>query len=174
MNLIKGFLPTFQRLTIFLAAVVTGFVVAAPPTHARDLTGRLGIGYADQFADYSPFFDMPSLSAKYTITKDLAIQGIVGFNTREPSGYTVAAKIIKNIFFENHLNFYGAAVVGLLKRSETGFGLQGLFGMEAFIPGIESLGLSFEAGVAASNVTGDFEIRTVGMSFLHAGVHFYF
>ncbi len=150
-------------------------VALCPNAEARDLTGRLGIGYVDQFADYSPFFDLPALSAKYAITKDIAVLGCFGINTRDPAAYTFCLKVMKNIFYEINLNFYAGGAFGVLMRdSKTGIGFQGLFGTEIFIPGIESLGLSFEAGVSASNITGSFAIRTLGLSFLHAGVHFYF
>jgi hypothetical protein len=170
MNLFKAFLPAMALATSLFTPIF------CEHAHAKDLSGRLGIGFNGQFATRSPFSyqDIPALSAKYAINRDLAFAAIIGINTTDPSGYTLGGKVFKNIFFENNLNFYVAGALALLKRDETGFEGQALFGTEVFIPGIESLGLSFEAGLAMGNSSGSFEIRTVGYTFLHAGVHFYF
>ncbi len=169
MSLFKAFLPA-MALTVILTSLL------GESAHAKDLTGRLGIGFNNQFATRSPFSfdDIPALSAKYSMTRDLAFAGVVGLNTKSPSGFTLGAKVFKNIFFETNLNFYVGGGLALLKRDATGFEFQGLFGTEVFIPGVDSLGLSFEAGLAAGNATGSFVLRTVGYTFLHAGVHFYF
>jgi hypothetical protein len=170
MNLFKAFLPAMALATMLTAGVF------CERAEAKDLSGRLGIGFNDQFATRSPFTfdDIPALSAKYAISRDIAFAGIVGLNTHSPSGFTLGGKVFKNIFYETNLNFYVAGALALLKRDQTGFEAQTLFGTEVFIPGIDSLGLSFEAGLAAGNSTGSFTLRTVGYTFLHAGVHFYF
>ena len=49
-----------------------------------------------------------------------------------------------------------------------------LFGVEAFIPGIESLGFSMETGASFNNLSGSYAVQTMGVSFLNAGMHFYF
>ena len=50
----------------------------------------------------------------------------------------------------------------------------GGFGVEFFIPGVDSLGFSMETGASFDNLSGTFAMRTLGMSFLNAGMHFYF
>ena len=47
-------------------------------------------------------------------------------------------------------------------------------GVEFFIPGLESLGLSMETGATFDNGNGNYAIKTLGVSFLDAGIHFYF
>lgn len=169
MSVIKAFLP--------LVLAVTALLIPAPRAEAKDLTGRLGVGFINQFSNSTAFTirDLPAISGKYAFSRDFAILGCAGINTKDPAGFTICAKGFKNVFFETNLNFYVAGGAALLKLdSKTGIEMQALFGTEVFIPGIDSLGLSFEAGVAASNVTGDFVLRTIGYTFLHAGVHFYF
>lgn len=51
----------------------------------------------------------------------------------------------------------------------------GTLGAEFFIPGLESVGFSFETGGALHNLSnGSMSFRTVGVSFIDAGMHFYF
>lgn len=59
-------------------------------------------------------------------------------------------------------------------NSKTGFEIIGGLGTEAFIPGLESLGFAMEAGGSFSNISGSFVAKTIGVSFLNAGIHFYF
>jgi hypothetical protein len=86
-----------------------------------------------------------------------------------------ALKFFKNIFYENNLNFYYMAGVGLLNFNGQG-GVQAItgFGAEFFVPGLESLGLSVETGASFDNGTGSYALKTLGVSFLDAGIHFYF
>ena len=42
------------------------------------------------------------------------------------------------------------------------------------MPGVESLGLTVETGASFGNLSGSFVLRTMGVSFLDAGIHFYF
>jgi hypothetical protein len=87
----------------------------------------------------------------------------------------VGFKLFKNIFFETNLNFYamgGLGFVRALNHSGTDF-LAG-FGSEFFIPGLESVGFSFEVGAAMTNITGSSALSTFGATFLDAGMRFYF
>lgn len=173
-----GCLALLKRLfgtglgVFFLSVGAIGFIM--PSADAKDLSGRIGIGFMNEFSSSSGTFQVPALSAKYALTKDLAISGAAGINTTSPGGYSLGAKVYKNIFYETNLNFYVAAGAGLVKRDQLGIEFLGVFGTEIFIPGVDSLGLSFEAGASLSNITGSFVVKTIGFTFLHAGVHFYF
>lgn len=168
MNRIKGLILIVTPL--FLCAL------AANPAEARDLQGRLGLGYNAQFANYRESGNaVPAIAAKYAITKDIAIEGVFGVATTSPGNSVVGAKFFKNLFFENSLNFYGMLGAGLVTANGTsGSDLLGGFGAEFFIPGLESVGISFEVGGELTNITGSMIFRTMGASFLNAGMRFYF
>lgn len=142
---------------------------------ARDLQGRLGLGYNAQFANQRASSGVPGVGLKYAMTKDLAIEGVIGAESGSNSQTTFGAKLFKNIFYENNLNFYSFFAGGALKSSGlTGYDLQGGFGAEFFIPGIDSVGVSFEVGGEATNISGSTVIRTLGLTFLQSGMRFYF
>lgn len=168
MNRIKG-------LILFAAPLFLG-ICLTPSAEARDLQGRLGLGYNAQFANYRESGNnVPAVAAKYAVTKDIAFEGVFGVATTDPGNSVLGVKFFKNIFFENNMNFYGMLAAGLVSaNSKSGTDLQGGFGAEFFIPGLESLGLSFEVGGELTNITGSMVFRTMGASFLNAGMRFYF
>lgn len=132
------------------------------------MSGRVGLGFVNSFAA-----GIPAVSLKYGLSKDTAVLGAFGISTQVPTNYVFAGKFFKNIFIEQNLTFYSAFGVAAVKATKSGFELQPVIGSEFFIPGIESLGLTFEAGLSATNASGDFIAKTVGYIF-SSGVHFYF
>lgn len=153
--------------------------LGASLAEAKDLEGRFGLGYNSEFANaYASTITglkVPGISVKYAFARDLALEGILGMATTTPSNSVVALKLFKNIFMENHLNFYFMGGVGLLNlNSQSGVQFIGGFGVEFFIPGVDSLGLSVETGASFDNGSGSYAIKTLGVSFLDAGIHFYF
>jgi hypothetical protein len=143
--------------------------------HARELQGRLGLGYNSEFANSTTTDRVPGVSLKYGLTRDIAVEGIVGVSTSSPSDTVAALKFFENLFFETNLNFYFTFGGGVLSaRGRTGAQFLGGFGAEFFFPGLESLGFSMEAGGSFDNLNGSFALKTVGVSFLDAGIHFYF
>lgn len=142
---------------------------------ARDMHARFGIGYNGAFANTDKANGVPGVSFKYGFTPDLAIAAIIGISTAEPSNSVTAVKLFKNVFFENNLNFYFTLGGGVVNAEDnSGAEFITALGAEFFIPGIESLGLSFETGVSFTNLSGSFVLNTLGASILNAGVHFYF
>ncbi|RYZ61012.1 MAG: hypothetical protein EOP09_20450 [Proteobacteria bacterium] len=147
----------------------------AQSASARDLHGRIGLGYNAQFANQRTGSGVPGLGIKYAMTRDLALEGIIGAETGSGSQSTFGAKLFKNVFFENNLNFYAFFAGAALKSgNRSGYDIQAGFGSEFFIPGIDSIGMSFEVGGEATNISGSTVVRTLGLSFLHAGMRFYF
>jgi hypothetical protein len=169
MNRIKGL------ISFGLALLARGWITI-PDAQARDLQGRLGLGYNAQFANQRETNgNIPAIAAKYALTKDIAVEGVLGVATTKPGNSVVAMKFFKNLFFENNLNFYGMLAGGLVTANATsGIDLQGGFGTEFFIPGLESVGFSFEVGGELTNLSGSMVFRTMGASFLDAGMRFYF
>lgn len=170
MNRIKGLISfALPFLALF------GFMMMRD-ANARDLQGRLGLGFNAQFANQRELNgEVPAIAAKYAVTKDIAIEGILGLTTTKPGNSVVAMKFFKSLFFENNLNFYGMLAGGLVTANgSSGVDLQGGFGTEFFIPGLESVGFSFEVGGELTNLSGSMVFRTMGASFLDAGMRFYF
>src|SRR5579884_3938685 len=165
----------------FITAAVLCFTTLSAPfvtsAYARDLTGRLGLGYNSEFAnsDSSIVGHVPAISLKYGISKDIGVEGVVGFNTGSPANDVVGLKFFKNIFYETNLNFYfmagAAAVQG---NGKSGAQVLAGFGVEWFFPGLESLGFAMETGGSLDNLSGSYALKTLGVSFLNAGIHFYF
>lgn len=168
MNRIKG-------LILFVAPLFLGTFLSAP-AEARDLQGRLGLGFNAQFSNVREAANFaPAVAAKYAVTKDIAFEGVFGVATTTPGNSVVAMKFFKNLFYENNMNFYAMLAGGLVTaNAKSGIDLQGGFGAEFFIPGLESLGWSFEVGGELTNITGSMVFRTMGASFLNAGMRFYF
>jgi hypothetical protein len=166
MNLIKG-------LICLALALVT--LSDARDANARDLQGRLGIGYNAQFANFHETNGVPAIAAKYAPTKDIAFEAVLGMTTATPGNSVIGLKFFKNLFFENNLNFYTMLAGGLVTANTlSGMDFQGGFGCEFFIPGLESVGISFELGAELTDISGSMVFRTMGASFLNAGMRFYF
>ncbi len=157
-------------------AVLGVSFAAEKSSHARDLHGRLGLGYNGQFSNSKVVLTgVPGISLKYGMTSDVAAAVIAGVKTASPNNSVLGVKFFKNVFFETNLNFYffmGAAL--LTAGNESGSEFLGGPGVEFFIPGVESLGFSVETGGSLSNISGKFVLKTIGVSFLEAGIHFYF
>ncbi|MGE4233138.1 MAG: hypothetical protein AB7F43_07400 [Bacteriovoracia bacterium] len=140
---------------------------------AKNLSSRLGFGFVDQY--HTPLYtSLPAVSAKYGLTKDFHVSAFLGIDTSSSSRTNIGAKIYHNIFSETNLNFYGALGAAYLKETYSSIGMLAVLGAEFFIPGLDSLGLSFEAGLLLSNLSGGYVLSTAGYSFLNAGMHFYF
>lgn len=135
--------------------------------------GHLGVGYSNQLVN-----EIPSFSLKYQSSPTVSFGGLFNFSTADNGGWGVGAKFYRNIFSEPNLLFYGAFLLGFASRdlpnNQDLSGMQGdlTLGSEFFIPGIQSIGLSFEAGVSF-NTLDNFIIQTSGSSFVTAEVHFY-
>ncbi len=151
------------------------FFFSSQSSFARDMQGRLGLGYNAEFANFNSGQGVPGISIKYGFTRDLAGEAVVGVATSSPSNSVTAVKFFKNLFYETNLNFYFMLGGGVVSAAgNTGAEFIGGFGAEFFIPGVESLGFAMETGGSFSNITGSFILKTLGVSFLNAGIHFYF
>ncbi|MCC7441442.1 MAG: hypothetical protein IT285_07405 [Bdellovibrionales bacterium] len=104
-------LPSIAPLThrihraSLIPLVAAAFCLMSPPTQARDLHARLGLGFNGQFANTREQGGVPGLSLKYGLTRDIALEAIVGLNTASPRNGVTAVKLFKNLFYETNLNF---------------------------------------------------------------------
>ena len=146
--------------------------------YSKELYGRIGLGYNAQFANTFLTNGVPAISAKYGLLPRTTIELIGGFYSGYSGSGVAAFKLMQIIHPESYLNFYyliGAGTVSANSKNGTEY-LGGL-GTEFFIPGIESVGFSFETGLSYESLTsssGSFVLKTFGLSFINAGMHFYF
>lgn len=173
-QLFSHFSSLTKNLTILMACAA---VLAGNQAEAKDLTSRLGVGYADQFGMSR---ELPSISLRYYPQADIGVSAQLGIDTeKNNSRFGFLAKVFRIVFMEENMNFYVGGAGGLLSeeaagRNESGFLLNGYFGTEFFFTGLESLGFSFEAGVGVTSLGSGVTFRTVGDHPLRAGITFYF
>jgi hypothetical protein len=162
-----------RRILLMVLLLLTGSTA-----ESRDLFGRLGLGYNAQFAQTGTAGGSPGISLKYGFNPHTALELIGGFYSGTGGNSVAALKVMQTMHSESYLNFYFLLGGGLVSTASTsGTEFLGGFGSEFFIPGIENLGISFEAGVDIENHTstsGSFILKSFGASFLNAGMHFYF
>ena len=166
-------LPYSSSLIARLMVLVVLAAFHSKTAEARDLSGRLGLGFNNQF--------MPSQSAgpgaisfRYALARDLGTELVLGVDTEGDRSTIAGLKLMKNVFLETNLNFYFALGVGYAQsQGDSGIEFLGTFGTQFFIPGLESIGFSTEAGFAGDTVGGGMSFRTLGVSFVNAGIHFY-
>lgn len=158
------------------------------PVFAKDLSNRLGVGYSDQFGVTNSGGgqgSLPSLALRYFPNNELALGAAIGVDTeKDASKFGFMAKVMRIVFQEDNLNFYLGAGAGLISQetanstggfdNDSGFDLAGFGGAEFFMPGLESLGFSFEAGVGVTSISSEVRFRTIGDHPLRAGMIFYF
>ena len=142
---------------------------------AKDLTHRLGIGFKNNSSE-----SVPSLAVVYYPEKDYAFTSGLGFDTKK--NYSVlqaSAGFRKMIYFENNLNFYMGAQVGIINSENptdgknAGLDVLTTFGSEFFFSGLDNLGFTLEAGFGLSTLKNT-RFRTVADDPLRAGIVFYF
>ncbi len=145
---------------------------------AKDLFGRLGIGYNAQFTSTAVTNGAPAISIKYGIAPRSMIELVAGYYSGTNGSGVAALKYMQDIHSESYANFYslfGLGHVTVAEKSGTEI-LAGL-GSEFFIPGVDRVGFTFETGLSAEDISsgsGSFVLKTFGVSFIHAGMHFYF
>lgn len=150
-------------------------LLTAQKVHAKELTHRLGVGYKDQFS-----LQIPSVAIQYYPNSDLFVSAAVGIDTQDQnSRFGLMGRLNRVVFKEDNMNFYLGGGLGLYNSeigtvSSSGVEIQGVMGAEFFFAGLESLGFSFEAGVAVSSGSSGVRFMTYGHSPLRAGMIFYF
>ncbi len=163
------------RLAVGLGLMV--LLLNAAEVQSKELVNRLGVGYSNQFGLDQ---ELPGVALRYFPNSEYGLMGALGVDTeKDNSRFGFMAKIIKIVFKEDNLNFYTAASAGLVSqetvgKNDSGFELAGLVGAEFFVPGLENLGFSFEAGVGVTSISSEVRFRTIGDSPLRAGIIFYF
>lgn len=150
--------------------LLTLIVFSSSSAYAINLIGRTGIGYSNQFVS-----DLDAISFKFQRSRDLAYGAMLAVDgDSDYVNYGIGLKLFKYIFDEPHLNFYAAGLLGLLEKDdESGYQFDGTLGSEFHVPGIESIGFSFEFGFSVNKLGDSTNVQTVGYNFFSAAVHFY-
>ncbi len=147
----------------------------ASVVEAKDLTSRLGVGYRNLLVTMS----LPSVAAFYYPSSDIGVVGSLGVDTEDNnSKFAFAGAVRRIIFKEDHMNFFGGGQVAMVNQEinntkDSGFELAATVGGEFFLQGLDSLGFNFESGMGITTVKKT-RFRTLGESFLNAGIAFYF
>ncbi len=156
-------------------AVLAALTMATVSASAKDLSSRLGVGYRDVLVTMS----LPSLAAFYYPSADIGLVGAIGVDTEENnSRFALSGAVRRIIFKEDNMNFFGSGQVAIVNQEvatqkNSGFELAATVGGEFFLQGLESLGFNFESGVGVTTVRKT-RFRTLGESFVSAGLAFYF
>ena len=159
----------------FAFGLLASSLVMGATASAKDLTSRLGIGIRQN----SALNNLPELATVYYPTPDIGVSGAVGIDTeKDNSKFTFNGGVRRISFKENNMNFYMGGRLGLINyetpaERKSGYELSALFGGEFFLPGLDSLGFTFEGGVGVVS-TGTTRFRTLADSPFSAGVIFYF
>lgn len=141
---------------------------------ALNKTGRLGVGLSNQFVN-----DLPAISIKIQQNRYYALGGLLALRSNEDNTlYGAGLRVYRVIFEEPLLNFYMAGTLASLSyeednKAKSGYQIDGTFGTEFHIEGIESIGWSFEFGLSYNHGPNGRSFETLGNNFLKAAVHFY-
>jgi hypothetical protein len=153
------------------------FLALSSTAHSKELFGRIGLGYNAQFAQTSSTNGVPGISIKYGLNPRTMIEAIGGFYSGSGGTGVAALKFMQTMHSESYLNFYFVFGGGLVSAAtKSGVEFLGGFGTEFFIPGVDSVGITFEGGLDFENLTstsGSLVLKTFGASFINAGMHFY-
>ena len=147
-----------------------GIVFLSPSTEALNLTGRLGVGLSNQLAN-----ELPAISFKVQNSSSSAYGGLVAIDSNSNyTDYGLGIKAYRLLFDEPHLNFYFSGLAAILKKDDkSGYQIDGTMGSEFHIPGLESIGFSFEFGLSLNKVNDVSHFQTTADHFVTAAVHFY-
>lgn len=148
---------------------------SASQAWALNSMGRLGVGITNHLGS-----DLQAISVKVQKARSLAIGGHFAVKaSADTSLYALGGKLYRNIYEEPQLNFYGVMEATLLtyetqsEEVRQGYLLGAGFGSEFSLQGLESLGLSFEFGMALSKTSDDSQLETTGNHIIKSAVHFY-
>ena len=163
-----------KRLALSRVLLTVLLFFVAVPVEAKDLRQRLGIGMKSNNS-----IALPEVAVVYHPSNELAVTGGLGINTaKDNSRLVLDVGVRRNIFYEDHMNFYMGGHLGMINNEvatvkSNGWELTAVFGTEFFFAGLDNLAFTFEAGVGVLS-TDSVQFRTIADSPLAAGVIFYF
>ena len=170
---------SLRRLLPFLlgSLLFTATLGAPASGEARDLRGRLGVGFNNNFSS------LTSISVKYGIptnkeTINLQVQALVGFAflKDQDDRFFAGGRLIIPILAEDNLNLYAGIGGGYVRFHDTkqAARIGAVVGVEFFLFGLENLGLSAEFGLNLDLGNQVLDVQTTGGTAAAVGVHYYF
>ncbi len=166
-----------MKLVKLFTITVACLFVSATVLLAKDLNGRVGLGFNSQLSPNG----INSASLKIWTTPDICLQPILGFEfTDDVNEIDIGGKLLYKLKDEKNMNVYTGGGIGVaivdpdVGDSETAFSIGALLGVEYFFSGLPNLGFSSEIEFLVSDYL---ENTTVGLdadTFLTAGIHYYF
>jgi hypothetical protein len=160
-----------SRLVKPVALAACAVALAAPgEALAKDLRGRVGVGFHSQLGQ------MSALSARYALpmpkpTQNVQVELDVGLDvSTEATNYMGGGRVLYGFLAEDNLTLYGAAGAAWI-GGENNLRVQPALGAEFFLFGLENLGFSAEWGLNL-DMGENSGVRTVGAA--AAGVHYWF
>jgi hypothetical protein len=166
----QSFLKNLSNLFALLGTLG----LAGQWAEAQEMASRLGVGFRT-----APVVETPLVSLQYYPSSDTALLAGLGVDTLEKNSKLALLGGLRQVIFkENQLNFFWGGNVTMITdetngTSKSGFDLGIVFATEFFFSGLENLGFNVESGFGVSNID-KVRFRTIGQSFIQAGVHFYF
>lgn len=157
-------------LTLIVAILA---LISPGPAQGRPLENRMGAGL--MLHDLN---GLASLSFRYVPRNHMTLGFTVGFDT-SASGFTLlGGRLTRNVDLQENINAYLGVAAYYLARSTAGvtsrgYEIDALMGVEAFLPGLTDLGLSFETGLGYRSLAGT-TLKTIGNGFLGTAIHYYF
>lgn len=167
-----------RRLLLLLTLAFFATALALPSSaEARDLRGRLGIGFNNNFSS------LTSISVKYGIptnkeTVNLQVQALVGFAflKDQDDRFFAGGRVLIPILAEDNLNLYAGVGGGYVRfhDAKQAARIGAVLGVEFFLFGLENLGLSAEFGLNLDLGNQVLDVQTTGGTAAAVGVHYYF
>jgi hypothetical protein len=177
-----------MRKVLAFLVVAAGSLGATRVAEAKDLSGRMGVGYVNNVPGTG------ALSVRYWVNEQIAIQGDVGFLLFTPkkgdasNNYGIGVSGLYSFIDEPNLHIYGTGgfsfgstslttttATGTVTNSKSVIGLSGGMGMEFFLVGLPNLGLTAGVGLNVVNVADvGTTISVSGADFATFGVRYYF
>jgi hypothetical protein len=133
------------RLLLLIAAICI-----ATPAHSKDLRGRSGVGFNQQFGHVS------ALSVRYGLPTpnpviNVQIEGAFGLDTAasEDGGNVFAgARILYGFLAEDNMNLFAGGGLGIVtEQNQNTIRIQPTMGADFFLFGLENLGFTIEWGL---------------------------
>ena len=142
------------------------FLVAARPAEAKDLRGRLGVGFDNQFGNVS------ALSLRYALPMpdpaiNIQVEGAFGFAKFDPDQedfppeYFGGGRLHYGVVAEDNMNLTVSGGLGVLSDGDQqSLRVEAMMGAQFFFFGLENLGfiaewgLHFDSGETNSSATG--------------------
>lgn len=175
---------------------VAGLLAVSSSASAKDLTGRVGVGYTTTVPSTSFVPGFSGVSARYWVNDQFGVEGNLGFLMVSPKGgdstnnFALNANGYYSFVNEPNLKLYGDAgltfgsigftvvdpVTGATSSDNKSLlGFQAGLGMEFFFVGLPNLGFSSQVGLNYLSITDVGSIVSLGGGdYATFGVRYYF